>query len=223
GAGEGTDRHYHPFFPVGEGEAPSPVGSVARISEAHPGSSWAGPWRAPDATFGLIRATHLLVSTRSVARARGATVTTIPLQGERGEAPSPVGSVARISEAHPGSPRAGPWRVPDAAFGLIRATHLLMSTRSVARARGATVTTIPLQGERGEAPSPVGPVARISERHPGSQRAGPWRVPEAAFGLIRATHLLVSTRSVARASGATVTTIPLQGERGEAPSPGGPV
>src|SRR5690606_25634282 len=83
--GRGTDRHYHPFFPVGEGEAPSPVGSVARISEAHPGSSWAGPWRAPDAAFGLIRATHLLVSTRSVARARGPTVTTIPLiRWERG-------------------------------------------------------------------------------------------------------------------------------------------
>src|SRR5690606_33226701 len=89
GAGEGGDRHYHPFT-GGEGEAPSPVGPVARISEAHPGSPRAGPWRAPDATFGLIRATHLLVSTRSVARARGPTVTTIPFfLWERGRRPAP--------------------------------------------------------------------------------------------------------------------------------------
>src|SRR5690606_1843271 len=84
GAGEGGDRHYHPFNPVGEGEASSPVGFVARISEAHPGSPWAGPWPVPDAAFGLIRVTHLLVSTRSVARARGPTVTTIAFTGGRG-------------------------------------------------------------------------------------------------------------------------------------------
>src|SRR5690606_18829944 len=90
GAGEGTDRHYHPFFPVGEGGARSPVGSVARISEAGPGSSWAGPWRVPEAAFGLIRATNLLASKRSVARARGPTVTTIPFfRWERGRRPAP--------------------------------------------------------------------------------------------------------------------------------------
>src|SRR5690606_22855509 len=90
GAGEGTYRHYHPFFPVGEGEAHSPVGPVARISEAHPGSPRAGPWRVPDAAFGLIRATHLLVSMRSVARARGPTVTTIPFfRWERGRHTAP--------------------------------------------------------------------------------------------------------------------------------------
>src|SRR5690606_26283430 len=93
GAGEGGDRHYHPFNPVGEGEASSPVGFVARISEAHPGSPRAGPWRVPDAAFGLIRATHLLVSTRSVARARGATVTSIPLlRWERWRHPAPLAS-----------------------------------------------------------------------------------------------------------------------------------
>src|SRR5690606_28797777 len=65
-------------------------------------------------------------------RGRGGRPSLPSLYRGEGEAPSPVGPVARISEAHPGSPRAGPWRVPDAAFGLIRATRPLMSTRLVA-------------------------------------------------------------------------------------------
>src|SRR5690606_41219927 len=75
--GRGTDRHYHPFFPVGEGEAPSPVGPVARISEAHPGSPGTAPWRVPEATSGVIGATHLRVAAPAAAGARGPAVTTI--------------------------------------------------------------------------------------------------------------------------------------------------
>src|SRR5690606_36758398 len=69
---------------------------VARISEAHPGSSWAGPWRVPDADFGLIGATRPLMTTRLVAS---------PLAVERGvysgqaEALQDTAQCARIAYA----------------------------------------------------------------------------------------------------------------------------
>src|SRR5690606_8096164 len=89
--------------------------------------------------------------------------------------------VARISEAHPGPPRAGPWRVPDAAFGLIRATHLLVSMRSVARARGPTVTTIAFTGGRGGATQPPRP-GRPDKRSASGIPAG-WAMARPGCGL----------------------------------------
>src|SRR5690606_8648260 len=141
---------------------------VARISEAQPGSPRAGPWRVPDAAFGLIRATHLLVSTRSVARARGPTVTTIPLMRWEGGGTQPRRPRSPDKRSASGIP-AG-WAMARPGCGL--RPYPGYSSAGVDAVSGAGEGGDrhyhPFTGGEGEAPSPVGPVARISEAHPGS-------------------------------------------------------